>query len=175
MAAAVLIVITDGVVRARVAVLVQPFASVAVIVYVNPGEGAPGKPVIVAGFVPVGGTTAVGGIGLIDHVINPVPPEELTVMVPVLSPKHCGLVEVGKGIFITAGFTILAVAVPVHPQPSVTVIVYEPCGKLFHEPGAYCVPALGLIANENGGLPPETVVTRNVSNNAWLLQGMFFL
>ena len=111
-----------GVVSDRVFVMLQPFASIAVIVYVKPGEGAPGSPVIVAGFVPGGGITAVGGFGLIEYAMIPDPPAALTVMVPVLSPKQKGFVEVGLGKVNNVGFGIFAVAVAVQPQPSVTVI-----------------------------------------------------
>ena len=67
-------------------------------------------------------------------------------MAPVLSPKHCGLVDDGVGNVTTGGFAIFATAVAVQPHLSVHVMVKLPCCKLFHAPGEYCIAVADALA-----------------------------
>lgn len=130
-AAAKLVIVTT-------VVAVQPFASVAVQVYV------PSARLAATGLLPPEGVQA--------YVKIPVPPVAAAEAPPLPVPQPGDVVEVTA---MAAGSVIVTICVPVHPFASVIVHVYDPVPRLE---AVAAVPPEGVQLYVYGPVPPEGVM-----------------
>ncbi len=105
-----------GVAGVMVVVLVHPFTSVTVIVYVTPGAKFEALPVVA--LIEPDGT-----VGAIEYTFVPLPPVDVTVAVPLLAGTQVGSVVVLIAKVNTAGCVIANVVVPTHDKAFVAVTV----------------------------------------------------
>lgn len=108
-----------GVAGVIVVVLVHPFISVTVMVYVTPGAKFDASPVVA--LIEPDGT-----VGAIVYTFVPLPPVDVTVAVPLLLGTHVGTVLELIANVNTAGCEMANVVVPTHDKAFVAVTVYVP-------------------------------------------------
>jgi hypothetical protein len=111
-----------GVAGVIVVVLVQPFTSVTVIMYVTPGAKFDALPVVA--LIEPDGT-----VGAILYTFVPLPPVDVTVAVPLLLGTHVGSVVVLIANVNAAGWVIVKLTVPTQAKAFVAVTVYVPAHK----------------------------------------------
>ena len=124
---ALLITGDTGVAGVIEVVLVHPFISVTVMMYVTPGAKFDALPVVE--LIEPDGT-----VGAIEYTFEPLPPVDVTVAVPLLLGTHVGTVEVLIANVNTAGCVITNVVVPTHDKALVAVTVYVPAHKPLTTP-----------------------------------------
>ena len=112
-------------------VLVHPFISVTVMMYVTPGAKFEALPVVE--LIEPDGT-----VGAIEYTFEPLPPVDVTVAVPLLLGTHVGTVLELIAKVNTAGCEMANVVVPTHDKALVAVTVYVPA----HNP--LTTPVTGL-------------------------------
>jgi hypothetical protein len=124
---ALLITGDTGVAGVIEVVLVHPFTSVTVMMYVTPGAKFEALPVVAL-------IEPDGNVGAIEYTFVPLPPVDVTVAVPLLLGTHVGSVVVLIAKVNTVGCVIANVVVPTHDKALVAVTVYVPAHKPLTTP-----------------------------------------
>jgi hypothetical protein len=148
---ALLITGDTGVAGVIVVVLVHPFISVTVMVYVTPGAKFDALPVVE--LIEPDGT-----VGAMVYTFVPLPPVDVTVAVPLLAGTQVGTVLVLIAKVNTAGCVITNVVVPTHDKAFVAVTVYVPAHKPVTTPVVvlkFCPGLIGAMVY----VIPATIVT----------------
>ena len=123
-------------------VLVQPFTSVTVMIYVTPGAKFEALPVVAL-------IEPEGTVGAMLYTLVPLPPVDVTVAVPLLLGTQVGSVVVLMAKVNTGGSVIVKLTVPTHDKALVAVTMYVPAHKPVTAPVVvlkFCPGLIGAIA-----------------------------